>query len=179
MLRGACTKGDKRVSEEFNEIIKEAAALGYEVNWSPVNQAYFVIIAVPGAMRKMAGVKNTLQEVKEFLDDRRRERNAGNGDQGSHLQEEGEEAVKRKRMDDHDQAYDSLKEEGRLRRPMARFDGVKEHAEKIKSIADKYNVQISYPTHDSYYIDGKEEDCRKAMDALGELHGFPREGSIK
>ena len=55
--------------DRYNELKKRAARLGYEINWSPVNQAYFIMIAPPGAIRKLVGVKNDLDGVSNFLDD--------------------------------------------------------------------------------------------------------------
>jgi hypothetical protein len=57
---------------DFNKTVKRAASLGYQIDWSPVNQAYFIMVAPPGAMRKVVGIKNSLEDVNSFLDDEER-----------------------------------------------------------------------------------------------------------
>jgi hypothetical protein len=59
----------KTTKTDFNKLKKRAASLGYEIDWSPVNQGWFIVIAPPGAMRKVVAVKNTLDEVSSYLDD--------------------------------------------------------------------------------------------------------------
>ena len=50
-------------------VIARAREMGFEVLWSPVNQGY-VILEKPGddSQPELVGVKNTIQDVKAFLE---------------------------------------------------------------------------------------------------------------
>lgn len=68
---------------DFNQLVKESAALGYELLWSPINCGFLLTQAPPGYGRKLVGVKNSLEEVEEFLEHQRRRRNGSGPDERS------------------------------------------------------------------------------------------------
>lgn len=54
-------------------VIARAREMGFEVLWSPVNQAYVVLChPSPNVDPELVGVKNTIQDVKTFLDEQER-----------------------------------------------------------------------------------------------------------
>jgi len=57
-------------------VIVRARDMGFEVLWSPVNQAY-VILEHPGpdSRPELVGVKNNIQDVRAFLDNEEDARN--------------------------------------------------------------------------------------------------------
>jgi hypothetical protein len=54
-----------------DQIKKEADEKGYDVVWSPVNQAWVIIVQAPNELRniELVGVKNTIEEVREWIND--------------------------------------------------------------------------------------------------------------
>lgn len=56
------------VKKEEKRLAKRARKIGFDVVWSPVNQAFFIKEMLPHGIYKIKGIKSDKQGVEECLE---------------------------------------------------------------------------------------------------------------